>query len=61
MIDKIEKCYTCNQWFDVKALRQIKVSSQGGDVEKPVCEGCIEAVEERSKVGMSKGTGTING
>jgi len=48
MIEKIEKCYVCDQWFDVKALRQIKVPSQGGDVEKPICEGCIEAVEERS-------------
>ena len=48
MIEKIEKCYVCDQWFDVKALRQIKVSSQGGDVEKGVCKGCMDAVEERS-------------
>jgi hypothetical protein len=34
MIEKIEKCYVCDQWFDVKALRQIKVSSQGGDEER---------------------------
>jgi hypothetical protein len=49
MIDKIEKCYVCDQWFDVKALRQIKVPSQGGDVEKPICEGCVEAIEKRSR------------
>jgi hypothetical protein len=55
MIDKIEKCYVCDQWFDVKALRQIKVSSQGGDVEKPICEGCIEAIEKRSNLGTRKG------
>jgi hypothetical protein len=48
MIEKIEKCYVCDQWFDVNDLRQIKVSSQGGDVEKPICEGCIEAIEKRS-------------
>jgi len=54
MIEKIEKCYVCDQWFDVNALRQIKVSSQGGDVEKLVCEGCIEAVEKRSKAGTRK-------
>lgn len=53
MIDRAEKCFFCDQWFDVKALRQIKVPSQGGDVEKSICEDCIEAVEERSKLGTS--------
>jgi len=55
MIDRVEKCFFCGLFFDVKALRQIKVSSQGGDVEKPICEGCIEAVEERSWREVRKG------
>jgi len=48
IIDRVEKCFFCGFFFDVKVLRQIKVPSQGGDVEKPICEGCIEAIEKRS-------------
>jgi len=61
MIEKIDKCYVCSQWFDAKVLKPVRVPSQGGDVEKPVCEGCIHAVEERSRPGTKGNTGRING
>lgn len=49
MIEKIEKCWCCGNWFDVKVLQAVFVSSQGGDIKKPICEGCIEAIEKRSR------------
>ncbi len=49
MMEAIQECYVCKQWFDEKALSKINVPDQGaGHVEKPICSKCIQEIQERS-------------
>lgn len=48
MVDAIEKCYICGNYFIEAVLQKVRVPDQGGYVLKPVCKTCIENVESRS-------------
>lgn len=48
MLEKIDRCYICAEFFDATVLKPVKVPSQGGDVDKPICDQCLQDIEVRS-------------
>jgi hypothetical protein len=55
MIEIINQCYICKEWFEEKVLKVIRIPDQSGYVEKPVCPGCLDEIKTRSE-GIPKKT-----
>ena len=49
MIETINRCYICKEWFEEKVLKSARVPDQSGYVEKPVCSGCLDEIKTRSE------------
>lgn len=48
MIESIDQCYVCKDWYNEPSLQYIKIPDQNGYVKKPICKACLHKIEVRS-------------
>lgn len=49
MIETINQCYICKEWFEEKALKRIRIPYQSKYMERPICSGCLDEIKTQSE------------